>query len=406
MLLYQIETNEKSNQNNDQMLNDQLEFVFELSPEDSSVLNKHPNLNAEILIQQTKEFIQVPTGKAKKPFVYKLPNSDKVVSIPYSTYDLELMNEFLKLNPKQQAQFLNFKQEKLTTLARFLENKLKISPEKINSILVELNHELFLSHKIVAARNAIGSHKMVSIAIGSALPQKIRDYLLSKYTWMKKMQSSRLFRWVPERGGFFYAVGLGLGIYKRTDPATNKSRYVIDLYSDYERLKTTMTGVFEISANLTYGLTLEYRDPVDFKNENIIQIDHVMKTQNMENTYGGILGVMRKGETHFGWNLLTAISFPPILGNLFIYTNNSKRLHLIALSIPSTVVDRLIHLITSGIKVTNKLFAPIIYLSKSQHQKISDRTKIEPQLKYQLELDLDHYPSLRKAMCEQTFLFN
>lgn len=402
-LLYQIETVEQFEKKPLQLLSDQIEIHFDLSSDVPSSKVIQSDQTAIEFIQQASEFIKISTGKQKNPFRYELPNSDKEIIIPLSTYDLHLVREFLKLNQEQQNQFINFKQKKLKTLAYFLNNQLKFSTKKINSIIVELNHELFLSHKLVASTNTIGTHKMVSIAVGSALPQRIRDFLVKKFSVMRKMQNHQLFNWIPEHGGFFYAVGFGMGIYKRTDPHTRKSRYVIDLYSDIERLKSTLTGVLEVSANLTYGLALEYRDHVGMKNENVMQIDHFLKIQEMENTYGGFLGVMRKGETHFGWNLLTAVSFPPILGNLFIYTNKSKRLHLIALSIPSTVVDRVIHLITSGIKVTRKLFAPIIYLSKVKDQQISGRKRNEPLLIYQLELDLDHYPSLRKAMCSNAF---
>lgn len=402
MMLYQIDTGVDTLTKQDQIISDQIEFVFDV-PNESTVKNQVIDDIAQKLISESRRFNRTPTGKTKKPFQYSLPNSQTEIVIPYSTYDQKLLHEFLKLNPQQQLAFLDFKQDKLKKLAQFLDSKLKMSPEKINSTLIELNQELFISYKIVAARNTIGTHKMVSLAIGSALPQKIRDYLVEKFTWMQKIQNNRMLKWIPENGGFFYAVGFGFGLYKQTNPQTKKSRYVIDFYSDFERLKSTITGVLEVSANLTYGMTLEYRAQNENQTDRLMQIDRFMKPQQMENTYGGILGVMRKGETHFGWNLLTAISFPPILGNLFLYTNQSQRLHLLALSFPATVVDPLVDLITSGMKITKKLFSPLIYFSEVKDQQISGRTRLEPKLIYQLELDLDRYPSLRNAVCERVF---
>jgi hypothetical protein len=229
--------------------------------------------------------------------------------IPLLPTSPEDFNELLKMSDQDIETFLSRKTAFLNRFSKVLE-KFRLKSATINKAVLEINQRFFNSRKVIAKSNTIGGGAMFSVSAGLALPKKMMDSL----------KKTRIGKHLPESGGFYYLLGLGAGL-SRTESGDNgmssaKRTWVLDLYLDVERLKSTLTGIAEVSAAGTYGIVYESRE------------GNFPKAQT-DVTYGGVAGVFRGGENQFGWAASTGMSFPPGIGAFLVFQDVGYRFYLL-----------------------------------------------------------------------------
>lgn len=213
------------------------------------------------------------------------------------------LDKLLQLSDAEIAAFLGKKQAFLNKFAKTLAF-FHLSPNKINKVLMELNNRFYESSHVVSRSNTKGGAMMLSVSAGLALPQKI----------VQSLKQRSIGKYIPESGGFLYMLGLGVGFARQVDE-NKQSKFVFEIFMDVERLKSTMTGLVEVSAAGTYGLVFEKRGA---------NFTH----QKSGTTYGGLAGVFRQGQSQFGWAASTGMSLPPGIGAVLVYQDEVTRYYL------------------------------------------------------------------------------
>lgn len=215
----------------------------------------------------------------------------------------EHLDKLLQLSDAEISIFLGKKQAFLNKFAKTLAF-FHLSPTRINKVLLELNNRFYESSHVISRSNTKGGTMMFSLSAGLALPQKI----------VQSLKQRSIGKYIPETGGFLYMLGFGVGFARQVDE-NKKSKFVFEIFMDVERLKSTMTGLLEVSAAGTYGLVFEKRG-TDFTH------------QKSGTTYGGIAGVFRQGQSQFGWSASTGMSLPPGIGAVLVFQDEATRYYL------------------------------------------------------------------------------
>ncbi|WP_374077349.1 hypothetical protein [Bdellovibrio bacteriovorus] len=215
----------------------------------------------------------------------------------------EHLDKLSLLSDAEISAFLGKKQAFLNKFAKTLAF-FHLSPRKINKVLMELNNRFYESSHVISRSNTKGGTMMFSISAGLALPQKI----------VQSLKQRSIGKYIPESGGFLYMLGFGVGFSRQVDE-NKKSKFVFEIFMDVERLKSTMTGLLEVSAAGTYGLVFEKREA---------SFTH----QKSGTTYGGLAGVFRQGQNQFGWSASTGMSLPPGIGAVLVYQDEATRYYL------------------------------------------------------------------------------
>ncbi|MBS1971030.1 MAG: hypothetical protein JSU04_12020 [Bdellovibrionales bacterium] len=240
----------------------------------------------------------------------------KDLYVPRAPVSAELLEKLSSLSEPELQSFLGKKQKFLERMAKAL-LFLRLKPKFVNKVLAEVNTKFYNSSRLIANSNSAGVAVMFSVSGGLALPRKI----------VEKLQTRSLGKFIPKTGGFAYLLGLGVGI-SRTMKEDGRPHWVLDVFVDTEKLKSTMTGMLEVSAAGTYGVVYELRE------------GH-FKTQTTETSYGGVAGVFRQGTNQFGWAASTGMSFPPAIGAILVFTNETKRHYIFRLDFTKFAGDRL-----------------------------------------------------------------
>jgi hypothetical protein len=237
---------------------------------------------------------------------------------------LELLNE-----PELQS-FLGKKQKFLARMSKVL-TFFRLKPKIVNKVLNEVNNKFYNSSRLIANSNSVGGTVMFSISGGLALPKKI----------VEKLENRAVGKFIPKSGGFFYLVGLGVGVARHVQPH-GRANWVLDVFVDAEKLQSTVTGIAEVSAAGTYGVVYEFREGN-------------FKSQTTKTTYGGVAGVFRQGENQFGWAASTGLSIPPGIGALLVFTDTTTRHYLLRMNfsrIKENYLDNTKALVLSWIEKT------------------------------------------------------
>lgn len=230
----------------------------------------------------------------------KATRSEKDLYVPRAPVSEEQLDKLKHLNENELQSFLGKKQKFLEKMAKVL-TSFHLKPKFVNKVLSEVNNKFYNSSRLIANSNSVGASFMFSISGGLALPRKI----------VEKLQTRSLGKFIPKTGGFAYLVGLGVGVSRSTNE-NGRSSWVLDVFVDTERLRSTMTGMAEVSAAGTYGILYEMREGK-------------FSSQTTETSYGGVAGVFRQGANQFGWAASTGMSFPPGIGAILVFTNQSTR---------------------------------------------------------------------------------
>jgi hypothetical protein len=229
--------------------------------------------------------------------------SGEQIQIPQGPGTEAELDKVLKMSDQEIAIFLGRKEKFLSKFARALAF-FRMKPAKINKALGDLNRRLYESSNVIARSNTKGGTLAVSLSTGFALPQKI----------MRALRQRNIGNFIPDSGGFHYLMDLGVG-FSRTINANGKSKFVLDIYFDVQRLKSSLTGVIDASASVLYGVTFEDR------HGNFAQQDAELLT-------GGLAGIIRQGDKQFAWSGLLGVSIPPGIGAVIFYQSSATRFYL------------------------------------------------------------------------------
>ncbi|MEK2644086.1 hypothetical protein [Bdellovibrio sp. BCCA] len=256
----------------------------------SEVTEPEKNFDREKFIRDSRDLMTAEPSQEKIE-IWSGPRSE------------EHLQKLLQLSDAEIASFLGKKEAFLGKFAKTLAF-FRLSPKKINKVLLELNNRFYESSHVVSRSNTKGAAMMFSVSGGMALPQK----------FVKTLKERSIGKYIPESGGFYYMMGLGVSFARRVDE-NKKSKFVFEIFMDVERLKSTLTGLVEVSAAGTYGLVFEKRTG---------EFTH----QKSNTTYGGVAGVFRQGTHQFGWAASTGLSMPPGIGAILVYQDEVTRYYL------------------------------------------------------------------------------
>ncbi len=231
-------------------------------------------------------------------------NDKDTIFIPELPHSEEHFKKMLTLDDREIEVYLQKKSAFLHRFAKIL-SKIKLKKTIINKAILDLNLKFGEASLLIARSNTTGGTAMLSISGGLALPQKI----------IEKISETRIGKWIPKTGGFFYLFGAGIGLSKSVSP-TGKTTTTADIFIDVERLKSTLTGILEVSAAGTAGIIYESRN-AEFS------------SQKNETAYGGATGVFRQGENQFGWAASLGGGLPPMIGAILVYKNQATRYYLV-----------------------------------------------------------------------------
>ncbi|WP_413288523.1 hypothetical protein [Bdellovibrio sp. HCB337] len=266
--------------------------------------------NQEItLVYDPKDFDGVVDTGSKEELLRALraemaaAKDEKALLVPKAPQTEEQLEKLAALSEHDVQSFLGKKQKFLERMAKVL-TFFHLKTKLVNKVLAEVNTKFYNSARLIAGSNSAGVTVMFSLSGGLALPKKI----------MSALQGRALGKLIPKSGGFFYLVGFGVGVSRHVQP-NGKPNWVLEAFMDTERLKSTITGIVEISGASTFGVVYELREGK-------------FKQQQSETTYGGLAGVFRQGPNQFGWAASLGMSLPPGIGSVIVYTDQSTRRYL------------------------------------------------------------------------------
>lgn len=236
----------------------------------------------------------------------KLEQDSSVVKIPVAPSTNEQMQKIETMSEAELQMFLGKKTKFLERMSKVL-SFFHLKAKMINKVLNEVNNKFYNSARLIANSNAVGATVMISVSGGIALPRKI----------VERLEGRSVGKYIPKSGGFAYLLGFGAGFGRHIQPS-GRSHWVFDVFVDVERLKKTITGIVEVSTAGTYGVVYELREGS-------------FKSQKTDTTYGGVAGVFRQGEAQFGWAASTGLSFPPGIGAILVFDNETTRHYLLRL---------------------------------------------------------------------------
>ncbi len=266
----------------------------------------------ELVLPAGKEAVGVHNEETKQALIETLRRSigtetkdARGVLIPLGPESLEELSVFEKASSVEIESFLSKKAAFLAKFAK-ITGTFRLKPALVSKALKEINAKFYSSANLIMKSNAYSGTTMFSLSTGLALPERI----------MEAMRGSRMGRFVPEKSGFFYMIGLGAGLSSVPSKKSDRRVMQLEIFLDLESLKKSISGILEISIAGNYGVVFEHRD------------GH-FASQRGVTTYGGVAGVFREGPHQFGWAASTGLSIPPGIGAFLVYQDHAYRHYLL-----------------------------------------------------------------------------
>jgi hypothetical protein len=222
--------------------------------------------------------------------------------------------------PTEEAEFEKIRDLNIEQLNHFLAKKtwllskigkglraIKIPARKVNRILLMLNSQFYGSARVLGSANVHGGMLTVNIPIGLAPPSKVAEAL----------RQTRLGHLLPQRVGFFYLFGFGLGIHRVEE--NGRARLRLELFLDFHRLKSVKTFVAIAAAHAGLSMVYELRGPAEKLRGQILHVDEIAA------------GTFRRSETHFSVTISEGLAFPPFIQGLSIFQAEGRRYRIFSL---------------------------------------------------------------------------
>lgn len=235
-----------------------------------------------------------------------IDKNEKGLAFPFAPSKIEKLASLNDLSASEIELFMSRRQIILEKFAKTLKF-MRVKTSVLNSAMIMFNDKLYASSNIIAKANSYGGTAMFTINGGLALPEKL----------MNRVKQTKWGKLIPERGGFYYVLGLGAGISRTNE--NGKSRLSLELFLDLERLNRSFSGIIEAGVAGTYAFVYEVREgktPVQQANVN----------------YTGVLGVFRDGPKQFGWGASSGFSVPPLIGAVLFYEDKVDRYYLLRIN--------------------------------------------------------------------------
>lgn len=284
------------------------------SPSASEVLNSSdPDLNEQELkiTYNPKDFEGISDKSGNKQQLLKslrdemkLSTDNSIVKIPQAPVTNEQMQNIELLNESELQLFLGKKQKFLERVSKVM-GFFHLKPKMVNKVLNEINNQFYNSSRVIATSNSIGGTLMFSLSGGLALPKKI----------VEKLENRSLGKFIPKSGGFAYLLGIGVGVARHIQK-NGHPNWILDVFIDVERLKSSVTGFALASLAGTFGIAYELREGS-------------LKSESIDTTYAGVAGIFKQSENQFGWATTGGVSFPPIIDDIFVFTTVTTRHYLL-----------------------------------------------------------------------------
>lgn len=213
-----------------------------------------------------------------------------------------------RLSPEQYRSFLKNRRRLLTT-AYWALRLVSWNKNKFADRMSEIDRFVIQSADAIARSRRTGFAVSATGAFGLGLS----DYLKAK------IKNEKFRAILPASGGFYYVLGVGGGAYIQ-QTTKKKNHFILEVFVDFDRLKKIHTYAAEVSAAVNWSIPVD-----DVKWASVEKYD---------SHYVGILGVIRRGVSHFSYTLITGIAMPPYLPIGMVYTNETRRARVQILKIP------------------------------------------------------------------------
>lgn len=239
-------------------------------------------------------------GKKREELLQEIPDVYEIYIQDLSTKNLE--------------RFLQIKNNFMSKFESFLK-RASAPPEKIRLFLDNIESQMYQSAKLICEYNTVGVPHQFVIRTGFAFNTEILARFVARFPWFAK--------YIPEKGGYFFLVGAGSGLYRVTDPKTGKKHVILDLLFDFQHLKRVTSMIVEL-VNIDaaiFGIRLEKRKNFDRL------VTKSTLTQDFQ--YMGPGGRIARGPDFFAWDfavsipLVTTIGFPPMTSALAFFESES-----------------------------------------------------------------------------------
>lgn len=202
----------------------------------------------------------------------------KVVLIPMSTENIEALESVSKLTDEQRASFLARKTRYLERIVKLLAT-FELKPSLINKVTSYLNEKIFGHAELLTQhRLTVG---MVGIRLGTGVG--LTPWLTAQ------LKKSRLFRHLPERSGFYYAVSFGIAVSRDSEAQTNRYRFLPVV--EFRRGEKFNGGFAFASAGLFVGAGQENHEPDPIQRMRFFKISKVGFSSSSK-VFGGGMSVL------------------------------------------------------------------------------------------------------------------
>lgn len=198
---------------------------------------------------------------------------------------------------------------------RFLRLSANYTQEAIN----KLNDLFYQYSSQILHSNTTGATIQLSVSAGLALPKLLTDRLRAK-PWGKNL---------PKRGGFFIRLGMGVGL-SRVQTTDGETSWIFDAFVDIHRLKSTITGIALVSAEIGAGPTF----------------DRTSGNLHGTSLIAGGAGVILSTPEMFSPLIHPGPAFPAVLASLMVYENRFSRIYLWRLKLPTQQFSKFMRWVT------------------------------------------------------------
>lgn len=237
----------------------------------------------------------------------KISNTQVLKRIPDAPSNIELLSNLDDFTASEILTFLERKKHYLSKLSKGL-LKIRLGPKKINGLIRFVNDELYKSSKTFTKINKLGVNVSISTGAGLGLSEKL----------IEKFNKPKITKFIPKSGGFYYYLSLGLAIYREN--INGNKQWVLELFSDVEKLKSIKTWMLDANVGFSAGFAGEYMTESD-------------RAKKFEAIYGAPTGIIRKGNSIIYGGAGMNLSIAPIFNMSYVYVDEGVRFKILKINL-------------------------------------------------------------------------
>lgn len=313
--------------------NDVIELLLikDKNSEENSSDNTDPNLNKASSEQNDKISIKIDADDLNSSIKAKVEDSEQkkkrivddlvnetienqknsntqvLKRIPDAPSDIELLSNLNDFTASEILTFLERKKHYLSKLSNGL-LKIHLNPKKINGLISFVNDELYKSAEAFTKINKLGVNVSISTGLGLGLSEKL----------IEKFNRPEITKFIPKSGGFYYFLSLGLAIYREN--VNGNKQWVLELFSDVEKLKSIKTWMLDANIGFSAGFSGEYSTADE-------------RTKKFEAIYGAPTGIIRRGNDMIYGGAGMNLSIAPLFNMTYVYIDHGVRFKILRVNL-------------------------------------------------------------------------